>query len=46
MGGALSSSAEVEEGDWYLRVAVELIYITSWKSGSVRKSLPPVVKGV
>lgn len=35
MGGAYSSLArpEVEEGDWYLSVAVELIYITSWNQG-------------
>lgn len=45
VGGALSL-AKVEEGGWYLRVAVELIYIASWKSGSVHKSFPLVVKGV
>lgn len=37
---------KVEEGDEYLSAAIELIYITSWKSGPVRESFPPAVKGV
>lgn len=37
--------AQAEEGDGSPHVADELIYIISWKSGSVRE-FPSAVKGV
>ena len=46
MGGARSSSALAEEGDPHSRVALESIHTASWQRGSVRRSFPPVVKGV